>query len=53
MEQAQEWINYGLELAKEFGPKLVTALLIYIIGSWVIKKLLKGDRKVMAKSKYD
>ena len=53
MEQAQEWINYGLELAKEFGPKLVTAILIYIIGSWVIKKLLKGVRKVMAKCKYD
>ncbi|MEM9647777.1 MAG: mechanosensitive ion channel domain-containing protein [Bacteroidota bacterium] len=53
MEKAQEWINYGLDLAKEFGPKLVTAILIYIVGSWVIKRIISGTRKVMAKSKYD
>ncbi len=53
MEKAQEWMNYGLELAKEFGPKLVTAILIYIVGSWVIKKITKATRKVMSKSKYD
>ncbi len=53
MEKAQEWINYGLDLAKEFGPKLLTALLIYLVGSWVIKKLIGALKKVMAKSKYD
>lgn len=53
MEKAEEWINYGLDLAKEFGPKLVTAILIYIVGMWVIKRVVKGTRKVMSKSKYD
>ena len=53
MEKAQEWINYGLDLAKEFGPKLLTAILIYLVGSWVIKKLMGALKKVMAKSKYD
>jgi len=53
MEKAQEWMNYGLELAKEFGPKLVTAILIYIVGSWVIKKIISTTRKVMSKSKYE
>ncbi|TXN35384.1 mechanosensitive ion channel [Flagellimonas hymeniacidonis] len=53
MEKAQEWMNYGLELAKEFGPKLITAILIYIIGSWIIKKIVKATGKVMSKSKYD
>lgn len=53
MEKAQEWFNYGIELAKEFGPKLVTAILIYILGSWVIKRLIGSMKKVMAKSKYD
>ena len=53
MEKAQEWINYGLDLAKEFGPKLLTAILIYIVGSWIVKKIVKALRKVMAKSKYD
>ncbi len=53
MEKAQEWFNYGIELAKEFGPKLITAILIYSIGSWVIKKLINSIRQVMSKSKYD
>ncbi|WP_420322889.1 mechanosensitive ion channel family protein [Flagellimonas sp.] len=53
MEKAQEWMNYGLELAKEFGPKLLTAILIYIIGSWIIKRIIGATRNVMSKSKYD
>ncbi|MDC6365027.1 MULTISPECIES: mechanosensitive ion channel family protein [Flavobacteriaceae] len=53
MEKAQEWMNYGLDLAKEFGPKLVTAILIYIVGSWLIKKIIGTTKKVMAKSKYE
>lgn len=53
MEKAQEWIDYGLGLAKEFGPKVLAAILIYIVGSWVIKKIISFARKGMAKSKYD
>ena len=53
MEKATEWFNYGLELAKEFGPKLLTAILIFIIGTWVIKKIVGATRKMMAKSNYD
>ncbi|WP_036385516.1 mechanosensitive ion channel family protein [Muricauda sp. MAR_2010_75] len=53
MEKAEEWMNYGLDLAKEFGPKLITAILIYIVGMWIIKRIVGGTRKVMSKSKYD
>ncbi|MEQ5792008.1 mechanosensitive ion channel [Muricauda sp. NFXS6] len=53
MEKAQEWFDYGIELAKEFGPKLITALLIYIVGMWVVKKIIGGTRRVMSKSNYD
>ena len=53
MEKAEEWLNYGIELAKEFGPKVLTAFLIFIIGLWVIKRIIGGTRKVMYKSKYD
>ena len=53
MEKAEEWFNYGIELAKEFGPKLIAAILLYIVGSWVIKKIVGVTRKSMAKSKYD
>ncbi len=53
MEKAQEWFNYGIELAKEFGPKLITAILIYIVGFWLIKKLIRTAGKMMEKNKYD
>lgn len=53
MDKVEEWINYGIVLAKEFGPKLLTAILIYIIGSWIIKKIVGAARKMMTKSNYD
>ncbi|AYN67822.1 mechanosensitive ion channel family protein [Euzebyella marina] len=53
MEQAEIWMNQGIEFAVEYGPKILGAILIYIIGSWVIKNLLKGVRKMMAKGTYD
>jgi len=53
MEKAEEWINYAIELAKEFGPKVLTALLIFIIGSWVIRRIVGGTRKMMSSSKYE
>lgn len=53
MEKAEEWLNYGVELAKEFGPKVLTAILIFIVGLWVIKRIIGGTKKVMYNSKYD
>jgi len=53
MDKPQEWINYGIELAKEFGPKVITAILIYIIGAWVIKKIVRVAGKMMSKSNYE
>lgn len=53
MEKAQEWFNYSIELAKEFGPKLLTAIIIYVVGSWIIKKIVGAARKMMAKGRYE
>ncbi|MBQ4914845.1 mechanosensitive ion channel [Maribacter sp. MMG018] len=54
MEQnAQVWIDKGIGLAIEYGPKLLMAILIYIIGSWVIKKLMNLLKKGMTKQDYD
>ena len=53
MDKAEEWIKYGIELAKELGPKLVAGILIYIIGAYVIKKIVGASRRMMAKGKYD
>lgn len=53
MDKAEGWLNYAIELAKEFTPKVLTAIIIFMVGSFVIKKLVKALRKVMAKSKYE
>lgn len=53
MENAQVWIDKGIDFAVEYGPKVLGAIIIYIIGSWIIKKLINMAKKVMAKSKYD
>lgn len=45
----QKWID----LATEYGLKIIAAIVIWIVGSWIIKKLLKASRKIMTKSSYD
>jgi len=49
----QKWIDEGYNFIIEFGPKVIGAILIWIIGSWVIKVLLKTLTKVMNKGGYD
>jgi len=49
----QKWIDEGYNLIVEFGPKLLAAIAIWIIGSWIIKIMLKGLKKVLNKGDYD
>lgn len=42
-----------IELALQYGLKIIGAIVIWIIGSWVIKKLIKTTKKVMSKRDYD
>ncbi len=42
-----------IELGTEYGLKVIGAIVIWIIGSWVIKKITKGISKVMTKQNYD
>lgn len=42
-----------LELGLDYGLKILGAIAIWIIGSWVIKKLLKTTKKLMSKRDYD
>ncbi|WP_179353105.1 mechanosensitive ion channel family protein [Winogradskyella vidalii] len=49
----QKWIDSGYNFIIEFGPKVIGAILIWIIGSWVIKVLLKTAKKAMNKGDYD
>lgn len=49
----QKWIDKGYEIIVDFGPKLLAAIAIWIIGSWIFKLLLKGLRKAMEKRGFD
>jgi len=42
-----------IEFASVYGIKIIGAIVIWIIGSWVIKKIMKGIKKVMSKRDYD
>ncbi|WP_299551854.1 mechanosensitive ion channel domain-containing protein [Seonamhaeicola sp.] len=37
----------------EYGIKVIGAIVIWIVGSWIIKKITKGIGKVMSKNNYD
>ena len=49
----EKWIDKGYDLIINFGPKVIAAIVIWIIGSWFIKNILKTTRKVMTKGDYD
>ena len=48
----QVWIEEGFNLIFEFGPKLIAAILIWIVGSWLIRLSLKGFGIAMKKRDY-
>ncbi|ARV13312.1 mechanosensitive ion channel protein [Gilvibacter sp. SZ-19] len=41
------------ELATQYGIKVIGAIVIWIVGSWIIKRVLKLVRKAMSKSNYE
>ena len=49
----QDWIDKGYDIIINFGPKLIAAFLIWIIGGFVIKMLVKGIKRGMNKSNYE
>ena len=51
--ETQKWIDKGYDLIVEFAPKVLAAILIWIIGTWIIKMLMKGIKKAMTKANYD
>ncbi|SFW14319.1 mechanosensitive ion channel family protein [Cellulophaga fucicola] len=53
MENPEKWMNLAIEKVMDYGPKIIMAIIIYLIGSWLISKLVGVARKVMAKGNYD
>ena len=52
-DDAQVWIDKLIEFGSEYGLKLIGAIVIWIIGSWVIKRIKKLLDKAMDKVEYD
>lgn len=51
--EVQKWIDKGIEFASEYGIRIIGAIAIWIIGSWIIKKIMKATNKLMSVREYD
>ena len=49
----EKWTSKAIDFAAEYGIKLLAAIIIWIVGSWIIKRLLKGMKKVMTLRELD
>ncbi|BCE03570.1 mechanosensitive ion channel family protein [Marinicellulosiphila megalodicopiae] len=49
----QEIIDYGTNIALTHGPGLLKAIIVWVVGVWLINLLMNGFSKLMDKSKLD
>ena len=49
----EEYIDSGMDLLLFYAPKAITALLLLIVGLYVIKVIVKSSRKLMQKRGVD
>lgn len=49
----QKWLDKAIEIFSEYGLKVVGAIVIWIVGSWIIRKLTRLMGKAMDKANYD
>lgn len=50
---SEQILNQIIEMAIEYGPKLIGSIVVWIIGSWIIKAVTNGFGKIMEKRKTD
>ncbi len=53
MENAQYYLEKIMEFGWEYGPKVIGALVLFLIGSWIIKRIMRISGKLMKKSNYE
>lgn len=51
MEKYQKWIDVAIEKGSEYGLKIIMAIIIWLVGRWIVKKLVKLFRKGVDKNK--
>ena len=49
----QKWIDIGVEFGSSYGLKVIGAIVLWIVGSWGIKKISRAMGKAMSKYGYD
>jgi len=49
----QKWIETGYDLIIVYAPKILMAIVIWFIGLWIIRIILKGVKKGLEKGNYD
>ena len=53
MENAQEFLNWLTDMAYVYGLKLLGAIVVLVIGLWVIKAIMNGIRRAFNKRDMD
>ncbi|WP_325891675.1 small-conductance mechanosensitive channel MscS [Grimontia sp. NTOU-MAR1] len=51
--EAMSWFNGNQDLLLQYGVNIISALLILIIGNWVVKAIANGVAKVLRKKELD
>jgi small conductance mechanosensitive channel len=52
-KQSADWLNWLVDFATQYGLKLIGAIVVLIIGLWLIKILVRTSHKLMDRSKVD
>ena len=52
-DKALSFLAKAKEWAIDYAPKLIGAVLVFIIGSWIIKRLTLVVKKVLTRRQYD
>jgi len=52
-ETVSKYTDLAITYASEYGLKIVAAILIFVIGKWVVKKLTVVTKNLMEKAKID
>lgn len=50
VEAGKGWIEKGINIGTEYGLKIITAIIIWIVGKWIIGKLMKLFSKTLRKN---
>lgn len=50
---ALKYKDYAIDFIMDYGPKLIGAIIVLIIGLWVIKLITRGTDRLLVKSNVD